>query len=126
MSEYLPELLGRHHGGRLKFSTSVLDAVEDSEVIFITVGTPQSETGEADLSYVEAVAREMGPAIREPKVIVEKSTVPVKTAESLRRTLLLSGAKPRNVLGSFESGIPARRDCSYRLPLPGPHCGRSG
>jgi UDPglucose 6-dehydrogenase len=92
--EYLPELLVRHRGGRLRFSTSVSDAVEESEVIFITVGTPQSETGEADLSYVEAVAREMGPAIRESKVIVEKSTVPVKTAESLRRTLLLSGAKP--------------------------------
>jgi len=91
---FLPELLARHRGGRLKFSTSVLNAVEESEVVFITVGTPQSETGEADLSYVEAVAREMGPAIRGSKVIVEKSTVPVKTAESLRRTLLLSGAQP--------------------------------
>jgi UDPglucose 6-dehydrogenase len=92
--EFLPELLARHRGGRLKFSISVADAVKKSEVIFITVGTPQSETGEADLSYVEAVAREVGPAIQEPKVIVEKSTVPVKTAESLRRTLLLSGARP--------------------------------
>jgi UDPglucose 6-dehydrogenase len=73
---------------RLECSTSVSSAVEES------VGTPQSETGEADLSYVEAVAREMGPAIQEPKVIVEKSTVPVKTAGSLRRTLLLSGARP--------------------------------
>jgi UDPglucose 6-dehydrogenase len=92
--EFLPELLSRHRGARLKFSTSVADAVAKSEVIFITVGTPQSETGEADLSYVEAVAREVGPAIQEPKVIVEKSTVPVKTAESLRRTLLLNGARP--------------------------------
>ena len=92
--EYLPELLARHRGGRLKFSTSVAHAVEESDAIFITVGTPQSETGEADLSYVEAVAREIGPAIRGSKVIVEKSTVPVKTAESLRRTLLLSGAEP--------------------------------
>jgi UDPglucose 6-dehydrogenase len=92
--EFLPELLARHRGARLKFSTSVADAVKKSEVIFITVGTPQSETGEADLSYVEAVAREVGPAIQEPKVVVEKSTVPVKTAESLRNTLLLSGARP--------------------------------
>jgi UDPglucose 6-dehydrogenase len=92
--EFLPELLARHRNGRLTFSTSVVDAVEESEVVFITVGTPQSETGEADLSYVEAVAREMGPAIRGSKVVVEKSTVPVKTAESLRRTLLLSGAQP--------------------------------
>jgi UDPglucose 6-dehydrogenase len=95
--EYLPELLAKHRGGRLRFSTSVADAVAKSEAIFITVGTPQSETGEADLSYVEAVAREIGPAIHDSKVIVEKSTVPVKTAESLRRTLLLSGAEP----GSF-------------------------
>ena len=92
--EYLPELLARHRGGRLRFSTSVAQAVVESDAIFITVGTPQSETGEADLSYVEAVAREIGPAIRGSKVIVEKSTVPVKTAESLRRTLLLSGAEP--------------------------------
>src|SRR5437667_12109087 len=70
--EYLPELLARHRGGRLRFSTSVAEAVEESDAIFITVGTPQSETGEADLSYVEAVAREIGPAIRGSKVSVEK------------------------------------------------------
>src|SRR5262249_32949113 len=68
-------------------------AVEECDAVFITVGTPQSESGEADLSYVEAVAREIGPAIRGHKVVVEKSTVPVRTAESLRRTLLLSGAQ---------------------------------
>jgi UDPglucose 6-dehydrogenase len=90
---FLPELLKRHRGDRLRFSTSVSHAVEESEVVFITVGTPQSETGEADLSFVEAVAREIGPAIHGAKVIVEKSTVPVRTAESLCRTLLLSGAK---------------------------------
>src|SRR6478672_12408581 len=73
--EFLPELLARHRGGRLRFSTSVVQSVAQSEAIFITVGTPQSETGEADLSYVEAVAREIGPAIHDSKVIVEKSTV---------------------------------------------------
>jgi UDPglucose 6-dehydrogenase len=88
----LPELLARHRGGRLRFSTSVTQAVEESDVVFITVGTPQSETGEADLSFVEAVAHEIGSAIRGSKVIVEKSTVPVRTCESLRRTLLSNGA----------------------------------
>ena len=53
---FLPELLKRHRGKRLQFSTSIRDAVGVSEAVFITVGTPQSETGEADLSFVEAVA----------------------------------------------------------------------
>ena len=91
---FLPELLARHRGGRLRFSTSVGEAVQSSDVVFITVGTPQSESGEADLSFVEEVAQKIASAIRSPKVIVEKSTVPVRTCESLRRTLLLNGAQP--------------------------------
>jgi UDPglucose 6-dehydrogenase len=59
---FLPELLSRHRGGRLRFSTSVKEAVSNSEAVFITVGTPQSETGEADLSFVDAVAREIASA----------------------------------------------------------------
>ena len=93
---FLPELLARHRGGRLRFSTSVSEAVQSSDVVFITVGTPQSETGEADLSFVEEVAQKIASAIRSPKVIVEKSTVPVRTCESLRRTLLLNGAQPNS------------------------------
>src|SRR6202789_3335553 len=88
----LPELLARHKGGRLRFSTSVPDAVRQSDAVFITVGTPQSQTGEADLSYVEAVAYEIASAIEGPKVIVEKSTVPVRTCEGLRDSLTLNGA----------------------------------
>ena len=57
----------------------------------------QSETGEADLSFVEAVAREIAAAIHGSKVVIDKSTVLVHTCESLRRTLLLTGAQP----GSF-------------------------
>jgi UDPglucose 6-dehydrogenase len=94
---FLPELLMRHTGGRLRFSTSVAEAVRKSDAVFITVGTPQSDTGEADLSFVEAVAHEIASAINGSKVIIEKSTVPVRTCESLRRTLLLNGAEP----GSF-------------------------
>ncbi len=90
--KHLPELLSRHKGGRLRFSTSVPEAVQQSEAVFITVGTPQSKTGEADLSYVEAVAYEIAAAIDGPKVIVEKSTVPVRTCESLRKSLSLNGA----------------------------------
>jgi UDPglucose 6-dehydrogenase len=94
---FVPELLSRHRGGRLRFSTSVKEAVSASEAVFITVGTPQSETGEADLSFVDAVAREIASAIHGSKVIIEKSTVPVRTCESLHRTLMSNGAAP----GSF-------------------------
>jgi UDPglucose 6-dehydrogenase len=90
----LPELVNRHRGYRLRFSSSLKEAVHDADAIFITVGTPQSETGEADLSYVEAVAHEMASAIHGRKVVIEKSTVPVRTCESLCKSLLLNGAKP--------------------------------
>jgi UDPglucose 6-dehydrogenase len=95
--KHLPELLQRHRGGRMRFSTSLHQTVQNADAIFITVGTPQSETGEADLSYVEAVAHEMASAISGQKLVVEKSTVPVRTCESLSRSLLLNGAKA----GSF-------------------------
>jgi len=92
--QYLPELIRRHHRKRLHFSTVVADAVRASEAIFITVGTPPSETGEADLSFVEAVASQIALAIDGRKVVIEKSTVPVRTCESLRKTLLFNGAMP--------------------------------
>src|SRR5690242_686687 len=60
----LPELIRRHHGHRLEFSTSVTEAVEAADAVFICVGTPPSATGEADLSFVEAVACEIASAIR--------------------------------------------------------------
>jgi UDPglucose 6-dehydrogenase len=94
---FLPDLLWRHRGGRLRFSTSVKEAVSNSDAVFITVGTPQSETGEADLSFVDAVAREIAAADHGSKVIVEKSTVPVSTCDSLRRTLWLNGAPPSSL-----------------------------
>ena len=93
----LPELISRHHGHRLEFSTSVTESVEAADAVFICVGTPPSATGEADLSFVEAVACEIASAIRRPKVIVEKSTVPVRTCEWLRKSLYLNGARK----GSF-------------------------
>jgi UDPglucose 6-dehydrogenase len=90
----LPQLLERHRGNRLQFSSSVRDAVKESEAVFITVGTPQSDGGESDLSYVESVAAEIASAGSEPKLIVEKSTVPVSTCDSIRKVLLLHGAEP--------------------------------
>jgi UDPglucose 6-dehydrogenase len=83
----LQELLSRHRGGRLSFSTSVQEAARNSTVIFIAVGTPSAEDGSVDLSCVEAVARSLADTISGYKVIVEKSTVPVYTSEWVQNAL---------------------------------------
>ncbi len=80
--------------GSIKFTTNHQEAVEKAEVIFITVGTPMSATGEADLSSLEKVAREVAQYINNYKVIVEKSTVPVKTGEKLEKTIRRYLKKP--------------------------------
>jgi UDPglucose 6-dehydrogenase len=96
--KFLPELLTRHRGHRLTFSGDVHQAVRASTVIFVAVGTPPTERGEADLSYVESVAREISAAINGYKegykVVVEKSTVPVYTSEWIRKIILRNGADP--------------------------------
>lgn len=89
--KFLPELLARHRDVSLTFSGSLSKAVQASSVIFVAVGTPASESGEADLSYVEAVAREIAQSLNGYKVIVEKSTVPVYTSEWVRKVMLLTG-----------------------------------
>jgi UDPglucose 6-dehydrogenase len=73
--------------GRLQFTTSLKDAVESSEVIFIAVGTPQDEDGSADLTHVLAVARGIGECMNGPKVVVDKSTVPVGTADRVKKAI---------------------------------------
>jgi UDPglucose 6-dehydrogenase len=94
--EFLGELLDRHRGKLLTFSTDLPQAVRDSQAIFIAVGTPSTEFGEADLSYVEQVSREVASAIDDYKIVVEKSTVPVFTSNWVRRVLLLDGADADN------------------------------
>lgn len=90
--EFLPELLQRHRGHRLAFTGDLPAAVRCSELVFIAVGTPPKEDGDADLSYVESVARGIAGAIDDYKVIVEKSTVPVYTNSWIRKVMLLNGA----------------------------------
>ena len=73
--------------GRLRFTTDVGVAVETSDVVFIAVGTPPDEDGSADLQHVLDVARTIGRHLTHPTVVVTKSTVPVETAETVRRTI---------------------------------------
>ncbi|WP_213803483.1 UDP-glucose/GDP-mannose dehydrogenase family protein [Granulicella sp. dw_53] len=89
--KYLPELLERYRNNKIRFMTDLGEATRECEAIFIAVGTPQSDTGDADLSYVEAVACEIARSLTSYKVIVEKSTVPVYTNEWIRRAIERNG-----------------------------------
>jgi UDPglucose 6-dehydrogenase len=92
--KFLPELLQRHRGSSLTFSDDLRATVQASAAVFIAVGTPPTEQGNADLSYVESVARIIPLAINDYKVIVEKSTVPVYTSEWIRKIILRNAAAP--------------------------------
>lgn len=72
---------------RLEFSCVIGEAVRNAKVLFIAVGTPPKETGEPDLSAVENVAKEIGANMLDYRLIVEKSTVPVKTSKWVRATI---------------------------------------
>ena len=91
--DHLPELLNRYRNQRVRFMTDLAEATRECEAIFIAVGTPQSENGDADLSYVEAVASEIARSINGYKVIVEKSTVPVYTFDWIRRVIESNGVE---------------------------------
>ncbi|HOD17786.1 MAG TPA: UDP-glucose/GDP-mannose dehydrogenase family protein [Candidatus Cloacimonadota bacterium] len=81
----LEDLVNRNAAeGRLLFTTDLPEAVRRSQIIFIAVGTPPEEDGSADLQYVLSVARDIASAMNEHKIIVDKSTVPVGTADLVR------------------------------------------
>jgi UDPglucose 6-dehydrogenase len=75
---------------RLSFSASIKDAALVSQVIFIAVGTPSKSNGDADLTYVENVARQIAVNMNSYKLIVEKSTVPAETGKRIERTIRLN------------------------------------
>jgi UDPglucose 6-dehydrogenase len=79
--QLLEMVVRNQHAGRLSFSSDVEAGVRNSEIIFIAVGTPMGEDGNADLSAVRAVAATIGRALNGPKIVVSKSTVPVETGE---------------------------------------------
>ena len=72
---------------RLRFTTSIEDGVDNSQVIFIAVPTPPQSDGSVDLTYIERVAREIAAVLKSYRVIVDKSTVPVKTGEKVADTI---------------------------------------
>ena len=92
--KFLPELLQRHRGGRIQFSGDLLSATQQSDAVFIAVGTPPTEQGDADLSYVESVAHEISAGVNSYKVVVEKSTVPVYTSQWIRTIITRNGTDP--------------------------------
>lgn len=96
-----PMVKANHAAGRLRFTTDAAQAVAHGDVIFIAVGTPPDEDGSADLQYVLAVARTVGEHLDRPAVIVDKSTVPVGTADKVR-TAIANALAARNVAIAFD------------------------
>ncbi len=82
-----PLVSRNYESGRLDFTTDLAEALDESEIVFVAVGTPQREDGSADLQYVWAVIDEIREKATEPKVVVIKSTVPVGTNAKARSRL---------------------------------------
>ena len=103
---YEPGLEGlverNYREGRLKFTTDLKEAVEKCDVIFIAVGTPQDEDGSADLQHVLAVAEGIGEHMNGPKIVVDKSTVPVGTAALVEKTIAGKTDHPFEVVSNPE------------------------
>jgi len=87
--------------GRIQFTTDAKMAIEESNVLFIAVGTPPKENGEADMQYVYAVAETIGQYMNGYKVIVDKSTVPVGTGQVVKK-IIADKLKERGVEYSFD------------------------
>ena len=99
----LEEMVRRNTAeARLTFTTNLPDAVRESEIVFIAVGTPQGEDGSADLQHVLGVAREIGKAISKYTVVVDKSTVPVGTAKKVQAAIAGETTVPFSVVSNPE------------------------
>ena len=82
-----PMVLKNVKKGNLFFTTDLKTAIKDTEIVFIAVGTPMGDDGSADLQYVLAVAKAIGENMQKPLVVVDKSTVPVGTADKVKATI---------------------------------------
>ena len=92
--EFLPELLGRHKGKHLQFTTSFSEGLKGSDIVFIAVGTPPRENGEADVSVLDSVCQEIARSVDGFKMLAVKSTVPVGTNKWIAGLLQRYGAHP--------------------------------
>ncbi len=88
--------------GRIHFTTNLVEGIEEAQVIFLALPTPPGEDGSADLSYVLNVAQDLGDLIKEYKVIVNKSTVPVGTADLVREVIEAKTSIPFDVVSNPE------------------------
>jgi UDPglucose 6-dehydrogenase len=88
--------------GRINFTTSLADGVKNAQIIFMALPTPPGEDGSADLSYILGAAKDLAPFLTQYTVIVNKSTVPVGTAEKVSDALKEGGAKNYNVVSNPE------------------------
>ncbi|MEL6538273.1 MAG: UDP-glucose/GDP-mannose dehydrogenase family protein [Bacteroidota bacterium] len=88
--------------GRLEFTTSLAEGIKDAEVIFLALPTPPGEDGSADLKYVLGVAKDLSPLLDNYAVIVDKSTVPVGTAEKVQAAISENGGKAFDVVSNPE------------------------
>ena len=96
-----PMVKDNHASGRLNFTTDAVAAIQTGDVIFIAVGTPPDEDGSADLQYVLKVASTIGENIHRPVIVVNKSTVPVGTADKVRSEIERA-LKSRNASVKFD------------------------
>ena len=88
--------------GRLHFSTNIEEGVDHGEIIFLALPTPEDEDGSADLSYVLGVANQIGDLMKDYKIIVGKSTVPVGTGEQVKALLNSKTDIPFDVVSNPE------------------------
>ena len=87
---------------RLKFTTSLSDGIKDAKIIFLALPTPPGENGSADLKYVLGVAHELGTILKDYAVVVDKSTVPVGTADKVREAILKNAKVEFDVVSNPE------------------------
>jgi len=88
--------------GRLKFTTNLKEGIADAEVIFLALPTPPGEDGSADLSYILNCSASIGPLLKDYTVIIDKSTVPVGTAEKVRKAIAKTTKVPFDVVSNPE------------------------
>lgn len=98
------EPLFKHNlaAGRLKFTTNLAEGIQDAQIIFLALPTPPGEDGSADLKYILGVASDLGPLLHQFTVIVDKSTVPVGTAELVRDRIAVNAKVEFDVVSNPE------------------------